>query len=130
MPSIISQMIAGEHDAILLASENDNYAFLDLAPLAVGHVIVTPREEFTRWPEIPSQRYLSLQAFAQKVGQAVGAAIDCKKVGMAMIGLQVEHVHIHLVPLQSANDLNFTREKLKLSREELLETAELIKKFL
>ena len=130
MASIFSEIISGEIPAYKVA-ENENFlAFLDIFPLAKGHVLVIPKKETDYLFDISSDEYLELWKFAQQVAKAMDKAIDCKRIGVAVIGLEVPHAHIHLVPLNNVSDINFERPKLSLSKEEMYEVAQKIRKAL
>ena len=127
MPSIFSKIIDGEVPAYKVA-ESDNYlAFLDVFPLAKGHVLVIPKKETDYIFDISSDEYLELWKFAQKVAKAMAKVIECKRIGVAVIGLEVPHAHIHLVPLNSVSDINFERPKLSFPANEMETVANLIK---
>ncbi len=100
---------------------------MDIAPLAVGHVLVVPKEEVDRYFDLSDKQLSELNLFAKKIAFAIEQVVPCKRVGVAVIGLEVPHAHIHLVPLNSVSDINFEREKLDLSNEKLAEVAELIR---
>lgn len=121
--TIFSKIIKGEIPAHKVAESHDYLAFLDIMPLKMGHVLVIPKMEESYIFHLPENVYTGLHLFAQKVALAMEDAIPCKRVGSAVIGLEVPHVHIHLVPLESFHDINFSREKLKPTFEELAETA-------
>jgi len=126
MASIFSRIVAGEIPAYKVA-ENDRFlAFLDINPLAEGHTLVIPKQEIDYIFDIDDSLYADYMLFAKKVAIAVKAVIPCAKVGVAVIGLEVAHAHIHLVPINSIYDIDFKREKLKLSPERLQEIAGLI----
>ncbi len=119
MASIFSKIVSGEIPCYKIA-ENENFlAFLDIMPLAIGHTLVIPKKEVDYIFDINSDEYADLWKFAQKVAKAVGSAIPCKRVGIAVIGLEVPHAHIHLVPLNKVGDINFERRKLSPSKEEM-----------
>ncbi|MCC5920827.1 MAG: HIT family protein [Cyclobacteriaceae bacterium] len=126
MASIFTKIINRELPAAIIAEDDQHIAFLDIQPLVKGHVLVVPKREVDYLFDLSDEEYASLQLFAKKVAKAVDSAISCTRVGVAVIGLEVPHVHIHLVPLNSMEDINFTRAKMKPSKEELQETAELI----
>lgn len=128
MASIFSKIVAGEIPAYKVAENEEFLAFLDVNPLVKGHVLVIPKIEVDYIFDLEDEVYLGLQAFAKKVALGIKRAISCKRVGVAVMGLEVPHAHIHLVPMNSMSDLNFSRPKLKQSAEELKETAELISK--
>lgn len=123
MASIFSRIIAGEIPCHWVAETEDFLAFLDINPLAAGHVLVVPKKEVDYLFDLDDETYIGLQLFAKVVAEAVKKAVPCVKVGVAVIGLEVPHAHIHLVPLQTADDLNFTRPKLSPSQDELRATC-------
>lgn len=127
MASIFSKIIAGEIPCHKIAETEKYFAFLDIMPLANGHVLVIPKKETDYIFDIESEDYKGLWEFAQKVAKAIKKSIACKKVGVAVVGLEVPHAHIHLVPINSVEDMNFSKPKLKPSQEELAEIAEKIK---
>ena len=109
-------------------AEDDNYsAFLDIMPLAKGHVLVVPKIEVDYIFDLEDDILAGLHVFAKKVAKAIDKTIRCTRVGVAVIGLEVPHVHVHLIPLRSMDDINFSRPKLKLSPEEMKEIADTIK---
>ena len=127
MSSIFSKIVNGEIPSFKVA-EDDNYlAFLDIFPLAKGHVLVIPKNHTDYIFDIASDEYLSLWKFAQKVAKGMDKVISCKRIGVAVIGLEVPHAHIHLVPINNVSDINFERPKLKFSDAEMQEIATLIK---
>ena len=126
MASIFTKIINGEIPSYKIAEDDKFYAFLDIAPLAKGHTLVVPKQEIDYIFDIEDELLAQMHIFSKKVAKAIQAAIPCEKVGMAVIGLDVRHAHIHLVPLQEVGDLNFAKEKLKLSSDEMKQTSELI----
>ncbi len=128
MASIFSKIVAGEIPCYKIAEDENFLAFLDIMPLAIGHTLVIPKKETDYIFDIQSDEYLQLWMFAQKVAKAVGAAIPCKRVGVAVIGLEVPHAHIHLVPLNKVSDINFERSKLSPTKEEMTTAYEAILK--
>ena len=123
MASIFSKIISGEISCHKIA-ENENFlAFLDIMPLAKGHTLVIPKIENDYIFDLEDKILADLMVFSKEVAKKVEAKIPCKRMGVAVIGLEVPHTHIHLVPLQSVEDINFSREKLKFSQEELKEIA-------
>ncbi|WP_339605776.1 HIT family protein [uncultured Roseivirga sp.] len=128
MPSIFTRIINREIPGHIVAEDDHNIAFLDVNPLKVGHVLCVPKEEVNYIFDLDEDTYINLHAFTKKVAKAVEAAVPCKRIGVAVIGLEVPHVHIHLIPLQNISDIDFSKPKLSLSQEELTETAEKIKK--
>jgi histidine triad (HIT) family protein len=125
--SIFSKIIAGEIPAHVVAESNEFLAFLDISPLAEGHVLVIPKKEVDYIFDLDDETYTGLQIFAKIVATAIKKAIPCKKVGVAVIGLEVPHAHIHLIPMNQVNDLNFSRPKLSFTPEELNATKDKIK---
>ena len=130
MGSIFSKIISGDVPAYKVF-ENENFlAFLDIFPLAKGHVLVIPKKETDYLFDIFSDEYLELWKFVQQVAKAMDMVIDCKRIGVAVIGLEVPHAHIHLVPLNNVSDINFERPKLSFSEEEMDAVAQKIRKAL
>ncbi|WP_296699573.1 HIT family protein [Algoriphagus sp.] len=127
MASIFTKIIKREIPAHIIAEDKDFIAFLDIMPLVKGHVLVVPKQEVDYIFDLEPEVLSGLHVFAQKVAKAMDKTIKCTRIGVAVIGLEVPHVHVHLVPLKTMDDINFTRPKLKLSPEELAESAELIK---
>jgi histidine triad (HIT) family protein len=117
MPSIFTRIINREIPGYIVAEDDHNIAFLDINPLNEGHTLVVPKKEVDRLFDLDEDTYLKLQAFAHKVAKAIEAAIPCLRVGVAVIGLEVPHAHIHLIPLHGMHDIDFSRPKLKLSPE-------------
>lgn len=130
MASIFTKIIQSEIPSFKIA-EDDNYiAILDAFPLVKGHILVIPKKEVDKIFDLDKETYLGLMEFTYKIAPAIEKAIPCLRVGMAVVGLEVPHVHVHLVPLNTMNDINFTQPKLKLSNEEMTEVAEKIKSYL
>lgn len=123
MASIFSRIVSGEIPSYKVAEDAENYAFLDINPVAEGHVLVIPKAEVDYIFDLTDEQYVSLQRFARRVAKALGKAIPCRKVGMAVLGLEVPHAHIHLIPMQSEGDMDFAKPKLKLSPERMAEIA-------
>jgi histidine triad (HIT) family protein len=128
MASIFTKIVEGEIPAYKVAEDENYLAFLDIFPLAKGHVLVIPKNEVDYLFDLDDELYAGLQLFAKRVAVGLKKAIPCKKVGVAVLGLEVPHAHIHLVPMQSEKDINFSNPKLKLSEEEFKEITEKIKK--
>ena len=123
MASIFSKIIAGEIPAHVVAETTEFFAFLDINPLTMGHVLVIPKEEVDYIFDMDEESYFGLTLFAKIVATGIKKAFPCLKVGMAVIGLEVPHAHIHLIPLNSMDDINFNRPKLHPTDEELAEAA-------
>lgn len=126
MASIFTKIINGELPSYKIAEDDKCYAFLDISPLAEGHTLVVPKQEVDYIFDIDNELYTHLHLFAKKVAKAIKQAVPCEKVGMAVIGLDVRHAHIHLVPLKAVGDLNFAKEKLSLPAEQMKAIAEKI----
>ena len=127
MASLFSRIIARELPAEIIAEDEQFIAFLDIMPLVKGHVLVVPKREVSYIFDLEPVELSALHLFAQQVAKAMDKTLTCTRIGMAVIGLEVPHVHIHLVPLRTVDDINFTRPKLKLTQEELADTATLIR---
>ncbi|KIO77936.1 HIT family hydrolase [Pedobacter lusitanus] len=127
MSSIFSKIVAGEIPAHVVAETTEFLAFLDVSPLTMGHVLVIPKKEIDYIFDMDEESYFGLTLFAKIVAVAVKKAFPCIKVGMAVIGLEVPHVHIHLIPMNAVGDMNFNKAKLSPTQEELQEAALKIK---
>lgn len=121
MASIFSKIIAGDIPSYKIAENEMFYAFLDVFPLVAGHTLVVPKLETDRLFDLSEKELSSILVFAQPIAKAIEKAFPCQRCGIAVVGLEVPHAHVHLVPINSADDLNFTRPKLKPSQEELKE---------
>ncbi len=130
MASIFTKIVQGEIPAHKVAETERYLAFLDVNPLVEGHVLVIPKKEVDYLFDLEDEAYAELMLFAKIVAEGVKKAIPCKRVGVAVIGLEVPHVHVHLVPLNQMNDINFSRAKLHPSAEELAATAARIREAL
>lgn len=128
MASIFTKIINGEIPSYKVAENENFYAFLDISPLAKGHTLVIPKNETDYIFDIENEEYQALFLFAKKVAKAIGNIIPCQKVGLTVIGLEVRHAHIHLIPINSIYDMDFKREKLKFEKEEFVEIAAIISK--
>lgn len=127
MSTIFSKIAAGQIPSYRVAESADYYAFLDIAPMAEGHTLVIPRNvEKDYIFDLDADQYAGLWEFAAKVARAIKAAIPCARVGVAVLGMEVPHTHIHLVPLQTEADMDFRKEKLSLSPERFAEIAKSI----
>ena len=127
MASIFTKIINGEIPSFKIAENEQFLAFLDVFPLVHGHILVVPKKETDYIFDIEDTELAAMLVFAKKIAKAQKAAITCKRIGVAVIGLEVPHAHIHLVPMNTANDVNFTQPKIKPTTEELVEMAERIK---
>ncbi len=126
MASIFSKIVKGEIPSYKVAENENFYAFLDINPLQKGHTLVVPKKEVDYIFDLSDEEWLGLMAFAKEVALAIGKAIPCLRVGMAVIGLDVPHAHVHLVPLQGGGDLNFNNPKKQFTADEMKACAELI----
>lgn len=125
--TIFSRIIAGEIPCYKVAEDEKYFAFLDISPLAKGHTLVIPKREVDYIFDLTDEEIAGLQVFAKKVAVAIKKAIPCVKVGQCVLGLEVPHAHIHLVPMQSEADLRFTNQRVELSAEEFEEIAKSIR---
>jgi len=128
MASIFSRIASGEIPSYKVAENDRFFAFLDINPVANGHVLVIPKKEIDYIFDMETSEYAAFWEFAMDVAKALKKAIPCIKVGIAVVGLEVPHAHIHLVPMNTMNDLNFSKPKLQPSSDELAATAALIAK--
>jgi histidine triad (HIT) family protein len=126
MATIFSRIIACEIPCYKIAEDQNNFAFLDINPVAPGHVLVVPKKEVDYLFDLNDQDYASLQMFAKQVATAVKAAMPCVRVGVAVMGLEVPHAHIHLIPINEEKDMNFFKEKVQLPQEEMVRIAQAI----
>lgn len=130
MPTIFTRIINREIPGHIVAEDDQFIAFLDIMPLVPGHVLVVPKQEIDYIFDLDDATLAGLHVFSKKVARAIKKVVSCKRVGVAVIGLEVPHVHVHLVPMNSMGDINFTRPKLKPSNEELAEMANRISRAL
>lgn len=126
MASIFTKIINREIPAYIVAETDQAIAFLDVFPLRKGHTLVIPKKEVDKFYDLPEEDYVAVMKLAKKIAPAIEKSFDCKRVGEAIIGLEVPHAHVHLVPMNEMNDLNFNQEKLKLSSEEMEEIQQKI----
>ena len=123
MASIFSRIVAGEIPCYKVAEDERFFAFLDISPVAKGHTLVIPKQEVDYIFDLDDETYNGLMTFARKVARALEGAVECKRVGVAVMGLEVPHTHIHLIPITTEGDMNFFREKLSLPAEEMAAIA-------
>ncbi|MCI6821923.1 MAG: HIT family protein [Bacteroidales bacterium] len=126
--TIFSKIIAGEIPSYKCAEDEKHYAFLDINPVAKGHTLVVPKREVDYLFDLTDEELSELTVFAKRVAAAIKTAYPCRKVGMAVLGLEVNHAHIHLIPLQSEGDMDFRKDKLQLPAEEMQTIADNIRK--
>ena len=122
-PSIFTRIVRGEIPAYKIAETEDFLAFLDINPLAKGHTLVIPKKQIDYLFDLNDELYLGIHIFAREVAHAIKQAIPCKRIGTAVIGLEVPHAHIHLVPINEIGDLNFSNKKLTFSQQEMQQIA-------
>lgn len=127
MASIFTKIVQGEIPCYKIAEDENCFAFLDIFPLKKGHVLVIPKKEVDYLFDLDEETYNGLWAFAKRVSAALEKAIECKRIGLAVLGMEVPHAHIHLVPLHHEGDLNFSNPKQKFTSEEFEEIAVLIR---
>jgi len=130
MSSIFSKIVRGDIPCHKIYEDENHLAFLDIQPLVMGHVLCIPKKEVDYMYDLTEDELASLWKFTMPVAKAIKQAVSCKRIGTAVIGLEVPHCHIHLVPLQQVGDINFSREKLHPSSEELAEMATRIRSFI
>ncbi len=123
MASIFTKIINREIPGYIVAEDEYNIAILDINPLVAGHTLVIPKDEVDYLFDMEEESYTRLNLFLKKVAKSIGSVVPCLRVGVAVVGLEVPHAHIHLVPLNSMGDINFSRPKLKLSQQEFEEMA-------
>ena len=124
--SIFSKIINGEIPSYKIAENENFYAFLDIFPMTKGHVLVVPKIEIDKIFDLPENHLAEMMLFAKPIAKSIEQSFPCNRCGISVIGLEVPHAHMHLIPINSADDLNFTREKLKLSTEEFKEIQQTI----
>ena len=127
MSTIFTKIVNGEIPCHKIAEDDQYFAFLDISPLAMGHTLVIPKAEVDYIFDLEDEVLAGLNVFAKRVAKAVEKSITCKRIGVAVIGLEVPHTHVHLVPLNAIGDLNFSNPKLSPSQEDLAEVAEKIR---
>ena len=130
MPTIFTKIINGEIPCYKIAEDDRFFAFLDINPLSEGHTLVIPKQETDYLFDLDDQLLADMMVFAKKIAVAQKKVIECKRVGIAVLGLEVPHAHIHLVPLQAETDLSFSKPKLKFTQEEFIVIADKIKEAL
>jgi len=123
MASIFTKIVKGEIPSYKVAESDDYYAFLDINPVMKGHTLVIPKKEVDYIFDLDDETYIGLQAFAKKVAIAIKKVVPCERIGVVVMGLEVPHAHIHLIPMNVMKDISFEKERVKLSREEFSEVA-------
>lgn len=130
MATIFSRIIAGEIPCHKIADNDQFLAFLDINPLAKGHTLVIPKVETDYIFDLDDDTLANLILFAKKIGLAIEKAVTCERIGISVIGLEVPHAHVHLIPINQIGDMNFSRPKLTISHEDLAKIAESIRSFI
>jgi len=128
MSSVFSKIISGEIPSYKIAEDERFYAFLDINPLAKGHTLVIPKMEIDYILNLDDELHADLWNFAKKVGKAVESVVECKRIGLTVIGLEVAHTHIHIIPINSIYDMDFKKQKLKFSNDEFVQLTNSIVK--
>lgn len=123
MASIFSKIISGEIPSYKIAENEKFFAFLDIMPLAIGHTLVVPKKEIDYIFDLPENLLAEMMVFSKSVAKKIEKSIECDRIGVSVIGLEVSHAHIHLIPINSIADMDFSKEKLKLSHEEFMKVA-------
>ena len=128
MASIFTKIVQGEIPCHKIAENDKFFAFLDINPLTKGHTLVIPKQEVDYIYDLEDNSLAEINVFAKKIAKAIEKSVECNRIGLAVIGLEVPHAHIHLVPIDNIGDLNFENPKMSLSQEELAEIADVIRK--
>ena len=123
MPGIFSKIISGQIPCYKIAEDENYFSFLDIAPLTKGHTLVVPKKEVDYIFDLDDKTYLGLMDFSKRVSLAIKKSVNCNRISMQVIGLEVPHTHVHLIPIRTMNDCNFANAKLNLSKEEFEEIA-------
>lgn len=129
MASIFTKIIRGEIVSHKIAEDERYYAFLDIAPLKEGHTLVIPKQEVDYMFDLEDDLLAGLHVFSKKVARAIRCAVPCRRIGTAVVGLEVPHAHLHLIPIEKMSDMNFANPKLKPTSAQLAETARLIRQY-
>ncbi len=130
MPSIFSKIVAGEIPCYKIAENEEFLAFLDAFPLMAGHTLVIPKNEVDYLYDLPDETLAGLMVFSKSIAKAVEKAIPCKRIGVTVIGLEVPHAHVHLMPINGVADMNFSQPKISIDKEEMETIAAKIRSFL
>ncbi len=128
--TLFSKIIAGENSCYKVAENERFLAFLDVFPLVKGHVLIVPKMEVDKFFDVPDDTLAEMLLFAKPIAKAIEKAFKCNRCGLSVIGLEVPHAHMHLVPINNADDLNFTRAKLELSPQQLIDAQQEVLKYL
>lgn len=130
MTSIFTKIVLGEIPAHKIAETDDFMAFLDINPLSKGHTLVIPKVEVDYLFDLPNELYLGLHVFAREVARAIQRAVPCERIGTAVVGLEVPHAHIHLIPISTISDMDFSKPKLSFTQEELQQITKEIRQYI
>ena len=130
MSTIFSKIVVGEIPCYKIAEDDKHFAFLDINPVAPGHTLVIPKKEVSYIFDLTDEEYTAFQLFAKKVALALKKAMPCERIGVTVIGLEVPHTHIHLIPITKESDMNFSKPKLTVAPEEMAEIANKIAKYI
>ena len=130
MASIFSKIIAGDIPSYKIAEDENFFAFLDIFPLVKGHTLVVPKKEIDYIYDLPDELLGALMVFSKKIARAIEKAVPCTRIGVTVIGLEVPHTHVHLIPINGVADMNFEKPKLKLEKAEMEAVAKSIRSFL
>lgn len=130
MPSLFSRIVAGELPAYRILEDDQHLAFLDINPLVEGHTLVVPKREVDYLFDLSDDEIAAIHVFAKKAARAIDAAIACERVGVAVVGLEVPHAHIHLIPINAVGDINFKRPKVEFTSEQFEATRDKIRRHL
>jgi histidine triad (HIT) family protein len=128
MPSIFTRIINREIPGHIVAEDEKYISFLDINPFVAGHTLVVPKKEVDYIYDLDEDTFTGLNSFAKKVGRAIEKAVPCTRIGITVMGLEVPHAHIHLIPMNSMDDMNFSNPKLKFTKEQFTEVAQRIRK--
>jgi histidine triad (HIT) family protein len=123
MPSIFTKIIKREIPAYIVAEDKNNIAFLDISPLVIGHTLVVPKKEVDYIYDLSDDEFINLHLFSKKVARAIKKSVPCSRVGITIIGLEVPHAHIHLIPINSMGDMDFNKPKIKMMTEQANQIA-------
>jgi len=126
MPSIFTRIITGDIPCYKIAETESGFAFLDINPLSKGHTLVIPKQEVDQLFDVKDEQYLELMLFAKKIGKAIKKVVPCKRIGVTVIGLEVPHAHVHLIPINALHDMEFSKGKIEMSSAELIDLADKI----
>ena len=128
MPTIFSKIIEGDIPSYKIAEDEQFYAFLDINPLSKGHTLVIPKKEVDYFFDLEDDLLTAMMPFCKRVASAIEQTVPCKRIGVSVVGLEVPHAHVHLIPIQSIGDMNFSNERVQMSEEEFKTLAQQIRR--